>query len=121
MSVDCHLEKLIISKHFYSSLTMLLYNIELPGSLILKLLRCEDLFINIFENAELFYKSNFENDNKSQLELKNFKTSYDKMKLILEKFRKKIDSEGADIKFSQNIEVSIIYVYVNYLLLTSLS
>ena len=84
---------------------MLLCNIEYPGSLILTLLKADDIMMNISEKTEAFYKTNFENDNNIQTHFKNFVISNDKIKIILEKFKKKIDHECADIKFSQTIEV----------------
>jgi hypothetical protein len=100
-----YLANFTLTKIYFEILVNLLKNLESPGNLILMILKLEDQFNRIHNNF-LSYTSNtstFTESNKYSND--QYSILYEKLCKILNKFKNKIEGEGANIKFTQNYEV----------------
>jgi hypothetical protein len=103
LSKDTFSENLIIFTIFLEIIINLINNVEFPGSssIILILLKFDDQLNSINLKYETFYKNNLHHNEGWEC----YSSISEKLKIVLNKFKIKIQEEGANIKFTQNNEV----------------
>ncbi len=80
-----------------------LFNIEFPSTLILFVLKHNNILVKIDEEIRKFNENNPTiSDDK---EFKEYCEVYSKIQKIMDKFKSRIDQEGANIRFTQNTEI----------------
>jgi hypothetical protein len=99
-------ENLLIAKLYFEILLNFLNFLEFPAHLALLLLKFDDQIKKINEKYFTFYKNNFEHDEKAAKTWSSYFILYERLIHILDKIKNKITEEGADVKFTQNSEVT---------------
>jgi hypothetical protein len=110
---DSFSQNLIILTIFLEFILNLINNIEFPGtsSIILILLKFDDQFNMINSKYYAFYNTNLHLNEGWE----SFSSIFEKLIYLLNKFKKKIHEEGANVKFTQNNEVRLSLLnYKNY-------
>lgn len=97
------MDNIIVIKLYFEIVLIFLKNIEFPSNLVLSLLKFEDHIVKINEKYKTFYDKNDESTTTDQWN--NFFFFYGKLTEILNKFKKNIKEEGANVRFTQNFEL----------------
>jgi hypothetical protein len=102
------IDNILIIKLYWEIILNLLKSLEYPGTLILFLLKFDEQTQILQEKYKVFLQTNSESEEKNILIWKDYFSVVEELNSILEKFRVKIEEEGANIKFTQNPEVRIV-------------
>jgi hypothetical protein len=107
LKIENILDNLIVIKLYNEIIINLLVNLEYPAKVILVLLKFDQQIYKINEKYKNFYlTNNCENDEKITRAYNNYLKFYNKLIGITEKFKIKIEEEGANTKFTQDSEVN---------------
>ncbi len=100
---DNYYEHLILTKFILEIILNFLFNIEFPSNLILFVLKHNNILVKIDEEIRKFNENNPTiSDDK---EFKEYCEVFSKIQKIMNKFKSRIDQEGANIRFTQNTEI----------------
>lgn len=103
LKFDNYYEHLILTKFILEIILNFLFNIEFPSNLILFVLKQNNMLMNIDEQIRKFNENN--PSIMSDREFREYCEVFGKIQKIMNKFKTRIELEGANIRFTQNTEI----------------
>lgn len=100
------IDYILIIKLYWEIILNLLKSLEYPGPLILFLLKFDEQTQFVQGKYLSYLQTNPESEEKNVLLWREYFQFVEELNFILRKFSLKIEEEGANIKFTQNSEVS---------------